>query len=202
MIMPVFKKHFYFSRFLLAKLIMSIFIALGALVNPFLAVGQNLETFTQKMEKLLAEQEKVSQKLVSALQIRDYLEDRIDTLKQEIIEIKRKKDITSYAKAVQFPRIRYNLSLLRQLRSYEVRLHERVEELKVIGAELSYLYQLLADDLKMFKAVNHIEATERLNKVEEVILNHSWLDQPYLFEKEGLVFTKPQKIWADFIARK
>ena len=154
------------------------------------------------MEKLLTEQEKVSQKLVLALQIRDYLEDSIDTLKQEILGIQRSKNITSYAKAVQFPRIRYNLSLLGQLRSYEVRLHERVEELKAVGAELSYLYQLLADDLKILKTVNHIEPTERLNKVEEVILNHSWLDQPYLFEKEGLVFTKPRKIWTDFVVQK
>ncbi len=193
------KKHILLFRILLSKGAVPIFVCLGILGHPPSVVGQPSQPFSQKMEKLAVQQEKVSKKLVLASQTRDYLRQRMESLKQEILGLQRLSRIPSYGKAVQFPRIRYNLSLLGRLDAYKTRLYEKTGKLKAVRAELIYLYQQLADDLKLVKTVSQIEMTKRLKRVDEVILNHSWVNQPYLFETKGLVFTQPKKIWTDFI---
>ncbi len=198
----VFQNLFFISHSKSHKWARTIFLCLSCLVYPLSAVAENAEPFPQKMEELLGLREEATRKLILASEILDYLNRGMEELKQEIRRIQIEKKIISYTKAVQSARIRYNLLLLGQLNAYCSRLNGRIEELKAACARLDFLYQRLADDLKMVETVDQFETAGQLKQVDDIIQRDAWLNQPHLFEADGLIIPKPQEIWREFIAKK
>jgi hypothetical protein len=184
-------------RFIHGRLL--IFITLGLLLYPLFAIELKADLLPQKMDQLFDMQEKASKKLLLASDISEYLNHRMDELRQEIIEKQNQMKITSFAKAFQSPRIRHNLLLMGRIQIYLKKLNGKIEKLKATQAKLNFLYQLLEDDLKIMETINHLETAKRLKQVDKTINDDAWLDQTHLFKIKGMVLPEPRKIWKDLI---
>lgn len=180
---------------------LSIFLTLGLLLYPVFPTELKADLLPQKMGQLLNMQEKASKKLILASEIFEYLNHRMNELRQEILEKQNQMKIISFTNAFQSPRIRHNLLLMGRIQVYLKMLNDKIEKLKVTQAKLNFLYQLLEDDLKIIETVNHLETARLFKQVDKTINDDAWLDQTHLFRIKGMVLPEPRKIWQDLIIK-
>jgi len=200
--MPFFQKPLFFGISKFVHWGLPVLLILCLWVDPPLAAEPKTELLSQKMGQLLLMQEKAAKKLLLASEIFEYLNHRMDELRQEIFEIQKQAKIVSFTNAVQSARIKHNLLLLAQIQVYCTKLDGKIEKLKGSRAKLNFLYQRLEDDLKIIETVNHMETSELIKQVDKTIHEDAWLDQTHVIEVEGTVLPAPLKIWQDFIIKK
>ena len=200
--MPLFQKPLFFGISKHVHWGLPLLLILCLWADALLATEPKTELLSQKMGQLLDMQEKAAKKLLLASGIFEYLNHRMDELRQEIFAIQKQAKIVSFTNAVQSARIKHNLLLLAQIQVYRTKLDGRIEKLKASRAKLNFLHQRLEDDIKIIETVNHMETAGLLEKVDETIDGDAWLDQTHLIEVEGAVLPAPLKIWQDFVIKK
>ena len=179
--------------------------SLAALMICFLhcATGYANEYKTAELNRKMAEmsslQQSLSEKISLAMQKRLQLYQKMAALEKEIKAETELLQIESYPKAIQNPRIEFNLQLMKLLFGYRTGLTEKINHLQNGYQTLDFFRQQVQDDLLMIKTLNDMEIDKliaRINLILDEFLPE--LSKP-LFDANETASKDTQIIWNEMI---
>ena len=125
-------------------------------------MADKLEKATRLRDALLKKQEEIRT-------LKQYYRNRIDEVRDEILDEKRKKGITAFQQALKSKRIELGLRTIGRRRLYISKLNEPLEQLHESGEELLYIKRLVGIQIQMAPVVNGIDM-DKLGKHIDLII--------------------------------
>ena len=153
----------------------------------------------RKMAEMSSLQQSLSEKISLAMHKRLQLYQKMAALEKEVKAETEHLQIESYPKAIQNPRIGFNLQLMKLLFGYRTGLTEKINHLQNGYQTLDFFRQQVQDDLLMIKTLNDMEVDNliaRINLVLDEFLPE--LSKP-LFDAEETASKDTQTIWNEMI---
>jgi len=157
------------------------------------------EMFEQKMQQILAVQDKLSEKRTQAVSIRYKLNEQILALKKEILAEQKDLGITSYEEAVKSPRIYHDMNLIQQLKAYTSKLAERIRYYEEGYVKMGFSYQEAEDNFKMIELWSDTKTKRLIAKMDKAMNEYLVVNKPHMFTDKQIVLDNPQKIWTEII---
>jgi hypothetical protein len=154
----------------------------------------------QKMSEISSLQEVLAGKIALATEKRNFMEQKILELKEEIKSCSRQLKIPSYQTAVQIPRIDYNLQLVQLLLGYISRLNERIRYFEIGQETLGFFLQQAEDDLMMIKTLNDLETDKLISRINEVLDEYIPESNKSMFDVNDVPLKDTEKIWHEISA--
>ena len=149
----------------------------------------------RKLSEMSSLQISISNRIAVAQKARNKLQKQIDELVSEINQIQDRQHIKSYHAAMKFPRIHYNIELIRQLSAYVDQLNERMMYFHSGNETLIYLHQQVSDDLKLIRTLNDMEVDQLIHKINNVLDEYIPETEAYLITVENIRGDSYEKIW-------
>ena len=149
----------------------------------------------RKISEMSSLQFSISDRIAVALKARDQLQKQVDELVKEINRILNHRAIKSYSAAVKYPRIMYNIELIRRLSAYIDQLNERMRYFRGGNETLIYLHQQVSDDLKLIRTLNDMEVDKLVHKINIVLDEFIPEMEANIITVENIRVESPEKIW-------
>ena len=167
--------------------------------SPGYANEYKTAELNRKMAEMSSLQQSLSEKISLAMQKRLQLYQKMAALEKEIKAETELLQIESYPKAIQNPRIEFNLQLMKLLFGYRTGLTEKINHLQNGYQTLDFFRQQVQDDLLMIKTLNDMEIDKliaRINLILDEFLPE--LSKP-LFDANETASKDTQIIWNEMI---
>lgn len=155
--------------------------------------------FKQKIDALKHIQEKVTERIDTALAVRADLTDRGSEFAGEIKDIQQRHRYGSYAEAVSNPRIDYNLKLLQMVSGYTGALDEKIVFFKDSLEQIRFLYRQAEDEFKMIQTLGALENARLLDRIGRLSIDYRAEIQKDLIEPACISFRPCDAIWREII---
>jgi hypothetical protein len=143
------------------------------LVFAFNPIQVSADTKTEELKRKSADIKLLQGQLIERIsqveQIRSSLVDQQRILIDEIYQITKKNQAATITQAEQFPRVRYNIELLRALMAYILNLDQKICYYQTGRDKLDYLQRLIDDDLKMISTLNDLKIDALTTQISLVI---------------------------------
>ena len=153
----------------------------------------------QKMAEISSLQQSLSEKISLAMQIRLQLSQKMAELEKEIKAETELLEVDSYPKAIQNPRIEFNLQLMKLLFGYSTGLTEKINYFQNGYQTLDFFRQQAQDDLLMIKTLNDMEINKLIVKINLVLDEFiPELSEP-LFDVKDIAAKDTEIIWNEMI---
>jgi len=153
----------------------------------------------QKMAEISSLQQSLSEKISLAMQIRLQLSQKMAQLEKEIKAETELLEVDSYPKAIQNPRIEFNLQLMKLLFGYSTGLTEKINYFQNGYQTLDFFRQQAQDDLLMIKTLNDMEINKLIVKINLVLDEFiPELSEP-LFDVKDIAAKDTEIIWNEMI---
>ena len=153
----------------------------------------------QKMAEISSLQQSLSEKISLAMQIRLQLSQKMAELEKEIKAETELLEVDSYPKAIQNPRIEFNLQLMKLLFGYSTGLTEKINYFQNGYQTLDFFRQQAQDDLLMIKTLNDMEINKLIAKINLVLDEFiPELSEP-LFDVKDIAAKDTEIIWNEMI---
>lgn len=167
--------------------------------SPSYASEHKISELHQKMAEISSLQQKLSQKISSAMQKQEQLNQRVDELEKEIILEKEQLQIESYPKAIRNPRIEFDLKLIQLLIGYIYGINEKISSFQNGYQTLVFFQQQAQDDLRMIETLNDMEIDKLIIQINSVLDEFfPELGKP-VFDAQNLPMKDTEKIWNEII---
>jgi len=157
------------------------------------------EMFEQKMQRILAVRDKLSEKRTQAASIREKLNEQMLALRREILAEQRELGIASYEEAVKSPRIYYDIKLIQQLKAYTSELAERIRYFEDGYDKMGFRYQEADDNFKMIELWSDTKIKRLMAKIDKAVNEYLSVNKPHMFTNKQIVLDNPRKIWTEVI---
>jgi hypothetical protein len=125
-------------------------------------IPEKLEQTTRLRNELLNKQEEIRT-------LKHYYRDRIQEVRDEILNEKREKRITTFQQALESKRIELGLRTIRRRHSYINKLNGPLEQLHKGGEELLYIKRLTGIQIQMAPIVNGIDISKLGERMDIII---------------------------------
>jgi hypothetical protein len=135
------------------------------------------------------------QRRSEAVEIRDALAARLETIETEVLRHAREGSIDSEKAALNTPRLRYDLMLIAELEAYIDRYNQKIGYFRLACDRLSYLYQQADDDLKIVTALSGLKVDALISQVEKTIDAYLADSQALVIIGDALNMVPPEKVW-------
>ena len=169
------------------------------LCGPNYASEQKTTELNLKMAEISSLQQSLSQKISLVMQKQEQLKQKVDELEEEIKQEKEQLQIESYLKAIQNPRIEFNLKLIQLLLGYITGLTEKIGYFQNGYHTLDFFRQQAQDDLLMIKTLNDMEVDRLIAQINSVLDEFiPELDKP-IFDTSDIPSKDTEKIWNEII---
>lgn len=153
----------------------------------------------QKMAEISSLQQSLSEKISLAMQIRLQLSQKMAELEKEIKAETELLEVDSYPKAIQNPRIEFNLQLMKLLFGYSTGLTEKISYFQNGYQTLDFFRQQAQDDLLMIKTLNDMEIDKLITQINSVLDEFfPELGKP-VFDAQNIPMKDTEKIWNEII---
>ena len=167
--------------------------------GPICASEQKTTELNRKMAEISSLQEGLSKKIELVLQKQEQLKQKVDELAKEIKLEKEQSQTESYLKAIQNPRIDFNLKLIQLLFGYLAGLTEKINYLQNGYETLDFFQQQVRDDLLMLKTLNDMEIDQLTAQINSVLDEFTpELGKP-IFNTNDIQSKDTEKIWDEII---
>ena len=153
----------------------------------------------RKMAEMSSLQQSLSEKISLAMHKRLQLDRKMAQLENEIKAETEPLQKASYPNAIQHPRIKFNLQLMKSLLGYRTKLTEKIDYFQIGYQTLDFYRQQVQDDLLMIKTLNDMEIDKliaRINSLLDEFLPE--LSQP-LFNAKDIDSSDTETIWNEMI---
>ncbi len=151
------------------------------------------------MAEISSLQEGLSKKIELVLQKQEQLKQKVDELAKEIKLEKEQSQTESYLKAIQNPRIDFNLKLIQLLFGYLAGLTEKINYFQNGYETLDFFQQQVRDDLLMLKTLNDMEIDQLTAQINSVLDEFTpELGKP-IFNTNDIQSKDTEKIWDEII---
>lgn len=156
----------------------------------------------QKMSEISALQHKLTGKIALAAEKRNYMEQKVIELQNEIKSRAGQFKNQSYQMAIQNPRIEYNLKLIQLVLGYISRLNERIDYFQNGQETLTFFFQEAEDDLMMIKTLNDLETDKLISQINEILDEYIPESDKPMFDVNDVPLGNTEKIWNEIINTK
>ena len=182
------KKHMIYS--ILAALVIQLL-----LYGPTVASEPKATELNLKMAEISSLQQSLSQRISLAMQKQEQLKQKVDELEKEIKQEKDQFQIESYPKAIQHPRIEFNLKLIQLLFGYITGLTEKISYFQNGYQTLDFFRQQAEDDLLMIKTLNDMEIGVLIYQINSVHDEFRHELRKPIFDTKDIPSQDTEKIW-------
>ena len=167
--------------------------------GPICASEQKTTELNRKMAEISSLQEGLSKKIELVLQKQEQLKQKVDELAKEIKLEKEQSQTESYLKAIQNPRIDFNLKLIQLLFGYITGLTEKISYFQNGYQTLDFFRQQAQDDLLMIKILNDMKIDTLIAQINSVLDEFiPELGNP-LFDTNDMPPKNTEMIWNEII---
>lgn len=169
------------------------------LCGPNYASEHKTTELNRKMAEISSLQQSLLNKISLAMQKREQLKQKVDELEKEIKQEKEQLQIESYLKAIQDPRIEFNLKLIQLLFGYMTGLTNKISYFQNGYQTLDFFRQQAQDDLLMIKTLNDMEIDKLIAQINSVLDEFiPELGKP-IFDANDITAKDTEKIWNEII---
>ena len=169
------------------------------LCGPNYASEHKTTELNRKMAEISSLQQSLLNKISLALQKQELLKQKVDELEKEIKQEKEQLQIESYLKAIQDPRIEFNLKLIQLLFGYMTGLTGKISYFQNGYQTLDFFRQQAQDDLLMIKTLNDMEIDKLIAQINSVLDEFiPELGKP-IFDTNDITAKDTEKIWNEII---
>ena len=169
------------------------------LCGPNYASEHKTTELNRKMAEISSLQQSLLNKISLALQKRGQLKQKVAELEKEIKQEKEQLQIESYLKAIQDPRIEFNLKLIQLLFGYMTGLTDKISYFQNGYQTLDFFRQQAQDDLLMIKTLNDMEIDKLIAQINSVLDEFiPELGKP-IFDTNDITAKDTEKIWNEII---
>ena len=169
------------------------------LCGPNYASEHKTTELNRKMAEISSLQQSLLNKISLALQKQELLKQKVDELEKEIKQEKEQLQIESYLKAIQDPRIEFNLKLIQLLFGYMTGLTDKISYFQNGYQTLDFFRQQAQDDLLMIKTLNDMEIDKLIAQINSVLDEFiPELGKP-IFDTNDITLKGTEKIWNEII---
>lgn len=177
------------------------FFLIFALINlliPSKTIGEEnkkLYVLENRMRKIDIFLEKISDRQLKATELKQFLRDKSTGVVEEIRQKLKKENIKSYKEAIQYPRIQYDLILIRKIKAYETLLDRRMDILQSGKDNLKFFYDQARDDIKMIKALSDIDVSSLLAQIDQLLKQYSNITDQALMDVHKISLMPASAVW-------
>jgi hypothetical protein len=172
------------------------------LCGPNYASEHKTTELNRKMAEISSLQQNLLNKISLAMQKREQLKQKVDELEKEIKQEKEHLQIESYLKAIQDPRIEFNLKLIQLLFGYMTGLTDKISYFQNGYQTLDFFRQQAKDDLLMIKTLNDMEIDKLIAQINSILDEFiPELGKP-IFDTNDITAKDTEKIWNEIIQQK
>jgi hypothetical protein len=172
------------------------------LCGPNYASEHKTTELNRKMAEISSLQQNLLNKISLAMQKREQLKQKVDELEKEIKQEKEQLQIESYLKAIQDPRIEFNLKLIQLLFGYMTGLTDKISYFQNGYQTLDFFRQQAQDDLLMIKTLNDMEIDKLIAQINSILDEFiPELGKP-IFDTNDITAKDTEKIWNEIIQQK
>jgi hypothetical protein len=169
--------------------------------GPSYASEHKTSELHRKMAEISSLQQKLSQKITLVMQKQEQLNQKVDELEKEIKLEKEQVQIESYLKAIQNPRIEFDLKLIQLLIGYIYGINQKISTFQNGYQTLAFFQQQAQDDLRMIKTLNDMEIDKLIAQINSVLDDFfPELSKP-VFDAQNIPMRDTEKIWNEIIQR-
>lgn len=168
--------------------------------SSYANANQKAVSLKRAMADLALLDNQLSEKKEQAGYIKANLEDKIKSLKTEILEEKRINDIQTQSQAEKNPRIHYDLILISELTGFVDIVKGKIVFYKTGHDRLGYLYQQAEDELKIINTLNDLKIAALIAQVKSVVESYIPEAQTILISPKSLFRKSPGDIWTEIMS--
>jgi hypothetical protein len=133
------------------------------------ATGLKTRTLEGKINDISMLRAKIVDKIDQAVEMRHYLQQRLDELRVEIRSEQISAEVYTHQAALQNLRIRYNLSLIQTLQAYINLINERINFFQTGNARLKFLIDQIHDDLAIIDVLEDMQIKNLIERIDLVL---------------------------------
>lgn len=176
---------------------------LGVLLGITLADPAQASTKADELQQRLADisllHGQLQEKIKSAVDLREELYVEIKQLGAEVLSIKEEKKVRTFTEGVDIPRIRYNLTLIRELKGYIANFNDKIRFLQIGADKLYYLYHQAEDDLRIIHTLNDLKIDALQSQIDGVMGEYLPEAHNLLIDLNRIPYEKPERIWEQVV---
>lgn len=139
----------------------------------------------------------LQERIESAEALRKALHKEVKNLRAEVLTLKKEGQIRTFAQGVEIPRIRYNLTLIRELKGYIANFNEKIRFLQIGSDKLYYLYHQADDDLRIIHTLSDLKIEALLSQIDGVMTTYLPEAHNLLIDLSRIPYETPERIWEE-----
>jgi len=139
----------------------------------------------------------LQEKVKNAEDLREALYDEVKQLRAEVVALKNELKIRTFSEGVNIPRIRYNLTLIRELKGYIANFNEKIRFLQIGSDKLYYLYHQAEDDLRIIHTLNDLKIEALQSQIDGVMGAYLPEAHNLLIDLNRIPYETPERIWKE-----
>jgi hypothetical protein len=139
----------------------------------------------------------LQERIASAETLRENLYNEVKNLRAEVLALKKERQLRTFAQGVEIPRIRYNLTLIRELKGYIANFNKKIRFLQIGSDKLYYLYHQTDDDLRIIHTLSDLKIEALLSQIDGVM--DAYLPEAHnlLIDLSRIPYETPERIWEE-----
>lgn len=164
-------------------------------IGSISAGSPKTRSLEQKIYAISALRAKMLDKIDQAIEIRTRLEQRFTELRDEIRAEQIRFVIHSRQQAMQNLRIRYNLSLIRDILAYTDCLNQRIDYFQTGNERLRFMIDQIDDDIAIINTLKDMEIQSLINRIDRLLDEFTLETKKQLFETADIQPVTIDHIW-------
>ncbi|MDY6986801.1 MAG: hypothetical protein SWQ30_01990 [Thermodesulfobacteriota bacterium] len=164
-----------------------------------LAVNPGISNLQQKMGQLSSLRARIAEKADQGTRIRQQFKEQMQAIAEEIEDEQERMGTGSYEKAIQCPRIDYDLRLLQQYDGYLFEIDRRLTYFQTVDVQLAYLLQQAEDDMKIIETLNDMDIAALMLRIDRVLDEYLPEAEKPLIRAEHLRLPEHEGVWNEIV---
>ena len=164
-------------------------------LSPAGAASLKTVSLEQKIYEISALRAKMMDKIDQAIEIRIRLEQHFAELRNEIQVEQTRFKFDSPQQAMQNLRIRYNLSLIRAIRTYTNRLNQRIDFFQTANERLRFMIDQIYDDIAIINTLEDMEIDNLTTRIDRLLNEFIPEAEKHVFDAAEVLPVPIERIW-------
>ena len=184
-----------FGNGILALLVLSI------LSSPAAASSLKTAALEQKVIEIAALRVKIIDKIDQGIEMRIFLQKRLNELRDEINEEQNFFGINAHEAPLENLRINYNLNLIRHLRAYIDQLDERIAYFQSGNERLKFYLRQIKDDMAIINTLKDLEIENLIGQIDTVLDEFIPEIKKKIFDASDIRLMPTEQAWSEIITK-
>ena len=176
-------------------------LVLSILISPTAASSRKTAVLEQKVIEISALRVKIIDKIDQGIEMRIFLQKRLNELRDEINEEQNFFGINAHEAPLENLRINYNLNLIRHLRAYIDQLDERIAYFQSGNERLKFYLHQIKDDMAIINTLKDLEIENLIGQIDTVLDEFIPETKKKIFDASDIRLMPTEQAWSEIITK-